>query len=85
MSLTSDLAEYHDVVSRAVVVLDKDVSELEGRYQAISSACKQLESRVKSLESAPADRDNSVPAVPQRLAVALSVIALLLSLASLLY
>jgi len=80
MSLATDLAEYHDVVSRAVVVLDKDVADLEGRYEALSSACKNLEARVQSLERS----QTPTARAPTNLSLALAIIALFLSLISLL-
>ena len=53
MSLSSELSEYHDMVSQAVVVLDRDLKELEentealqGKYDELSKCLQDIKDQV---------------------------------------
>ena len=47
MSLSSELSEYHDMVSQAVVVLDRDLKELGENTEALQGKYEELEGNLK--------------------------------------
>ena len=51
MSLSSELSEYHDMVSQAVVVLDRDLKGLEENTVALQGKCEELEGNLQNIKN----------------------------------